>query len=116
MNALLDLIAMDADNNTYSVSTHFYTILAANNWQECKHFFNSTDVDEQWETRSSIPINADTLIIPVHTGNTLANQHWSVLLRTRSQPKGRYELFYFDSLNDPSRAAAVCSLLKSTPL
>ena len=116
MNALLEMIAKEAGPGVYAVTSYFYTACAADGWQETKRYFYSTDIENQWTSRSSIPITAEVLIIPIHTGGTTIDRHWSAVLRRRALHMDRYDFFYFDSLNNPFRATDVRTLLSNTEL
>lgn len=116
MDALLKLIAHEARTEVYAVSTYFYAKTVTEGWNETKKFFYSTDIEDQWMTRSSIPISAEALIIPIHTGETVIDRHWTALLRLRAQDETRYNFYYFDSLNSTVRNAAIRNILSSTPL
>ena len=104
MNTLLKMIANEAGPGVYAVTSYFYTAIAAEGWPETKRYFYSTDIGNQWASRSSIPITADVLIIPIHTGGTAIDRHWSAVLRRRALHMDRYDFFYFDSLNSLDRA------------
>ena len=100
LDAMMQIIAAK-HNNTFAVHSGFSTRLKALGWHDAKSL-----IPEHHRNK--------TLLIPIHTGgDDVVQRHWSLLVRQpNSTATGTeaYNLYYYDSLNDPTRAAAIQNL------
>jgi len=125
LNAMLDLVCRE-HVDAFAVSSYFYPHLISQGWDEARRYFQppACNDDGLWTSRSGVPIDCKTMVIPIITGTwkfyhghlDIEGGHWTIVIRKQVSGKDSYRFFFYDTFNDLGRMESIRKDLDDTLL